>query len=131
MAQRCTTEEFIKKSKNKFGDIFDYSKTEYINAYTPVIITCKKHGDFEIIPHHHLGKAYKNHGVTGGCPVCFKEKNKNGNGRRLSEEQFLEKAKKVHGDKYDYSKVKFVNTRSKVTIVCLSTESFIRLQIYF
>ena len=118
MARRKTTEEFIVDSKKKFGDIFDYSKTEYKNAWEPVIITCKKHGDFFVTPHQHLRKVDKIHGITGGCPKCFEEKNKNGNGRRLSQKEFIEKAREVHGNKYDLSKSNFVNTRSKVTIIC-------------
>ena len=38
--------------------------------------------------------------------------------RRLTTEEFIEKARKVHGDKYDYSKVEYKNKRSKVTIIC-------------
>lgn len=118
MARRKTTEEFILDSKKKFGDIFDYSKTKYKNAWEPVIITCKKHGDFFVTPHDHLKKITKKHGITGGCPKCFEERNKNGNGRRLTQEEFIEKANKVHGDKYDLSKSNFINSRSKVTIIC-------------
>ena len=33
-------------------------------------------------------------------------------------EQFIEKARKVHGNKYDYSKVEYVNTNTKVCIIC-------------
>ena len=33
-------------------------------------------------------------------------------------ENFIEKAKKIHGDKYDYSKVEYVNNRTKVCIIC-------------
>lgn len=118
MGKRKTTEEFILDSKTKFGDIFDYSKTEYKNAWEPVIITCKKHGDFTIIPHRHLRKISKKHGITGGCPKCFEERNKNGNGRRLTKAEFLSKARNVHGDKYDLSKVEFINTREKIIVIC-------------
>ena len=37
---------------------------------------------------------------------------------QLTTEQFIEKAKKVHGDKYDYSKVVYVNSQTKVCIIC-------------
>lgn len=116
--KRLTTEEFIKKSKSKHGDKYDYSKTHYINAWTKVTMICPKHGDFSVYPARHLTKPYKHHGLNGGCPLCFKEKNKEGNGRRLTQEQFLDKAQKIHGDKYDYSKAIYYNSRSKVTIIC-------------
>lgn len=37
---------------------------------------------------------------------------------RKTKEQFIEDAKKVHGDRYDYSKVEYVNNRTKVCIIC-------------
>ena len=46
---RITTEEFIKRSKRNHGDIYDYSKTVYRTTKEPVTITCKIHGDFEMI----------------------------------------------------------------------------------
>lgn len=116
--RKKTTEEFIAQSKEKFGDRFEYSKTEYTGSFEPVIITCPIHGDFRVLPHEHLRKYSEEHGMIGGCPECFKEKNANGNNRRLTEEEFAEKAKKVHGNKYDYSKSGFINTRKKVTIIC-------------
>ena len=39
-------------------------------------------------------------------------------GRRLTTKEFIEKAKKKHGDKYDYSKVVYKSSREKVTIIC-------------
>ena len=36
----------------------------------------------------------------------------------MTNDEFIEKARKVHGDKYDYSKVKYINSRSKVCIIC-------------
>lgn len=39
-------------------------------------------------------------------------------------EKFIEKAKKVYGDKYDYSKVEYKNCSSKVEIICPEHGSF-------
>ena len=53
---------FITKAKQTHGDLFDYSRIEYVNTETPIIINCKIHGYFSIKPKHHL---------TGtGCPKC-------------------------------------------------------------
>ena len=41
------TEEFIQKSKERFGNIYSYEKTKLVNTTTNVIITCPIHGDFE------------------------------------------------------------------------------------
>ena len=46
-----------------------------------------------------------------GCPKC-------GGSSQLVTQQFIEKARKIHGDKYDYSKVKYVNSHTKVCIIC-------------
>jgi very-short-patch-repair endonuclease len=38
--------------------------------------------------------------------------------KKLTNEEFIEKAKRVHGDKYDYSKVEYNNAFSKICIIC-------------
>lgn len=38
--------------------------------------------------------------------------------KRLTTEEFIGKAKEIHGNKYDYSKVEYVNIRTKVEIIC-------------
>ena len=98
-----TRDEFIKESIKIHGDKYDYSKVEYLGDKIKVCIICKKHGEFWQIPNNHLkGK---------GCPDCY------GN-RKLTKEKFIEKARKIHGDKYDYSKVEYKNIDTKVCIVC-------------
>lgn len=101
-----TTESFIKKAIEKFGDRYDYSKVDYINSSTKVCIICKKHGEFWQVPSSHL-RGYE-------CPYCANEKR----GVRDTKEDFLIKAKKVHGDKYDYSKVEYINASTKICIIC-------------
>lgn len=59
---RDTEEEVINKFREVHGDLFDYSKVEYISTITKVVITCKKHGDFKQKPNNHLQGA--------GCPKC-------------------------------------------------------------
>lgn len=93
-------EKFIKEAKAVHGNKYDYSKTDYINAKIKVIITCPEHGDFLVTPDKHLGGQ--------GCPKCSSDWQK----------FFIEKAKKIHGDKYDYSKMEYVNSRKKICIIC-------------
>ena len=31
---------------------------------------------------------------------------------------FIEKARKIHGDKYDYSKVEYTKSREKIIVIC-------------
>ena len=103
-----TTEQFIQEATNKWGDTYDYSKTTYRNALTKVCIICPEHGEFWQPPSSHL----QGH----GCPKCHFLKN--GLRHRSNTDEFIIKAKKVHGNKYDYSKVNYVKAKEKVCIIC-------------
>ena len=98
-----TTKEFIKEAKAVHGDKYDYSKVEYTGAHNKVCIICLEHGEFWQTPANHL--------FGSNCPKCCKSKKK-------TTEEFIEKAKEVHGDKYDYSKVVYTGSRNKVCIIC-------------
>lgn len=111
-------ERFVKLSKKKHGDKFDYSKVRYVDYETPVEIICPKHGSFYQLPKYHYRSAVC-------CPECVKEMgfdfaSKGGCNR----DEFIEKAKKIYGDKYDYSKVEYVNNRTRVTIMNSAGECF-------
>ena len=101
---RSSKEDFIKKARKVHGNKYDYSNVKYVNAFSKVCIICPKHGEFKQIPKHHT------HGH--GCPECNVEN------RTLKKEEFIEKARSKHSDKYDYSKIKYVNNRTKVCINC-------------
>ena len=106
--KKLTTHEFIDKAKQIHGNKYDYSNVEYVNAHTKVCIICPEHGEFWQTPNGHLnGK---------NCPTCGYVKR--GDKQRHNNFLFIEQAKKVHGDKYDYSKVEYVNNHTKVCIIC-------------
>lgn len=97
-----TSEQFIQDAKEKHGELYDYSQVNYINNATKVSIACLKHGVWRQTPNAHLkGK---------GCPKCA-DKTK-------TTEQFIQDAKEVHGELYDYRQVNYVNCRQKVSITC-------------
>lgn len=103
-----TTDNFINKSKEIHGEKYDYSKVNYVNNRTKVCIICPEHDEFWQIPNDHLnGK---------GCPECAKERNR----KKMSmpKDVFIERCKEIYGDKYDYSKVEYVNNHTKVCIIC-------------
>ena len=108
MSKKKTREEFIQDAREKHGDKYDYSKVEYMNNHTKVCIICPEHGEFWQKPNSHLNGS--------GCPKCGS--NAIGNSLRLSLSDFITKARKVHGNKYDYSKVEYVNCMTKVCISC-------------
>lgn len=103
-----TTEKFIINAKDVHGNKYDYSKTIFIKNNQKVIIICPKHGEFEQIPN--------NHSSGQGCPKCGRIKQSKS--RKLTTEEFIVKSKKIHGDKYDYSKVNYDMSKYNVTIVC-------------
>lgn len=66
--KKYTLEQFIKKSKIIHKGKYCYSKVNYINNQIKVIITCRKHGDFEQKPNNHLR--------GNNCYKCYVEENK-------------------------------------------------------
>ena len=100
------TKEFIEKAKKVHGERYDYSKVEYINAHTKVCIVCPIHGEFWQTPNNHTNKT-----KPKGCPKCA--------GKLVTDtDSFIKEARKIHGDKYDYSKVRYINAHTKVCIIC-------------
>jgi hypothetical protein len=112
-----TTEEFIIDAKKVHGDKYDYSKTKYIDAFTDIVITCPKHGDFKQRPSNHLNNC--------DCKQCSLEDV----AKQFSDdtETFITKAKQTHGDKFDYSKVKYTNSVTNITIICSKHGDFEQL----
>ena len=106
--KKQTTKEFIEKAKSVHGDKYDYSNVEYVNSDTKVLIICPEHGEFWQLPHAHLNGQ--------GCSECAKLKLQKK--FQLSKEDFIKRARKIHGDKYDYSKVNYINYKTKVEIIC-------------
>jgi hypothetical protein len=97
---------FIKLSIARHSDKYDYSKVNYKNTRTKVVITCPEHGDFSMRPPTHYRDG-------SGCSACAGQINFN-----KSKSQWLIEMKLVHGDKYDYSSTDFTMPSKKVTIRC-------------
>ena len=105
-SKKGDTKSFIKEAIKAHGNKYDYSLVEYINAKSKIKFICHKHGIFQSIPSKFLS------GV--GCFECFKEEY----GYITSSESFIEKAKLIHGNKYDYSLVEYINKHEKISIIC-------------
>lgn len=95
--------DFIKKAKKIHNNKFDYSKVQFKTMKTKVTIICSKHGEFKQPPYSHL-KSKK------CCPFCSRKK--------INTESWIEDAKKIHGNKFIYSKVKYINSETEVVIIC-------------
>jgi len=114
MPAKLTTSEFIARACAVHGDKYKYEFVDYQAAHTKVMIFCPEHGLFEQSPSDHLsGRGCKECGVSAI-----------GDRKRSTTGQFIEKAKSVHGDKYDYSLVKYSTTHEKVNIICKEHGSF-------
>ena len=105
-----TTEQFIAKARLVHGDRYDYTLTEYVGTHSPVKIICDQHGVFMQPPSVHASKK------ACGCPSCGKDISRTVN--NITSIDFITKAKHIHGDRYDYSMVKYINNYTPVTITC-------------
>lgn len=111
--------DFENKAKIKHGEKYDLSKAIYTNSRSKVTVIC-----------HKLDKNEKEHGEWmpqasnflhgSGCPKCSREEHSKRMKilKRDTVDEFIEKTKSVHGDKYDYSKVEYINNSEKVYIIC-------------
>lgn len=108
MSRKLTTEEFILKANLKHNNAYDYSNTHYVNSKTKICITCPIHGEFYQMPYNHLSGQ--------GCPKCkivlLSKKFQN------KQNDIISKFRKIHGDKYDYSKVEYINLTTPIAIIC-------------
>ncbi len=102
------TAQYITRVSKIHSGKYDYSKTIYTGSKFKLIVTCPVHGDFNIVASRHLRKA--------GCQFCSKELM--GKSRTKGRLYFIEKACRVHGDKYDYTQAVYKDYKTKLRIVC-------------
>lgn len=105
--EALTILEFIRKAKSVHGNMFDYSECKYVNMSTKINIICKKHNvKFNQTPINHI------YGPIS-CPICNK------NVRPIIiREIFIKQANKKHGNKFDYSLVRYDNENDLIKIIC-------------
>lgn len=99
---KYTKEQIIEKFRKMHGNDYDYSLVKYVGSHTKMKIICRKHGMFETNTHQY----------GTGCNICFIE------GRRLSTTEFVNRSKKVHKNKYNYSSTIYETSDKKVGIIC-------------
>lgn len=117
--QKQFEQEFKEKAKQLHNNKYDYSNVVYVNSRTKVKIICQTHGEFEQLPSSHL--------QGNGCPECAREwtdehkenhAKSSRKSRGMTTDEWIQRAKQVHGDKYDYSLTEYVNQRTNVKIIC-------------
>lgn len=109
-------DEAIKGFRKTHGNKYDYSKVDYKKSNKDVIIICKKHGEFSQTPATHLRGS--------GCKKCSIKKSSLK--KRISNSSAIKRLKAIHGEKYDYSKVRYVGQKGKIEIICLEHGSFLQ-----
>ena len=110
-AMALSQEESIRRAKEIHGDRYDYSQWDYKTFQTSVKIICRDHGVFETTPAIHFGGSL--------CPKCVIRKE-----REFSTEQAMSSYKKTHGNRYDYSQVKYKNQEEEIIVICKSHGPF-------
>lgn len=96
--------KYIEKAKKVWNNFYTYDKFQFKTKKEKGVITCPLHGDFMQSLSVHLN--------GHGCPKCCKRNTP------YTNEEFIEQANKVHNNKYDYSKIEYINERTPITIVC-------------
>ena len=103
-----TIKEFVEEARKIHGDKYDYKSVDFIKKTDKVDIVCPKHGVFKQMVKLHLKGC--------DCRKCNIEKR--ANECRSTKDEFIQKAKEVHGSRYDYSKVEYINSITPVEIFC-------------
>lgn len=108
--KRHTLAGFVAKARGVHGNRYDYSLVDYQGSHQRVTIVCPLHGLFQQTAADHIYNG-------SGCPACVGLE-------RYCADEFIRRAREMHGDKYDYSGVAYVNAKSKVEIICPKHGSF-------
>ena len=114
--RKLTTQEFIDKANRIHNNKYDYSKVNYIRSSQKVKIICKQHGEFKKTPNDHINGQ--------GCKKCTYIKLQIR--RKLTTQEFIDKANRIHNNKYDYSKVNYINNHTKIKIICPKHDEFLQ-----
>jgi hypothetical protein len=118
--RKSSTKEFIEKANRIHNHKYDYSKVNYINAFSNIIIICPLHGEFQQQPNSHL-----NGNNCNQCASIIKADH-----IRYTSSDFIKKACMIHNHKYDYSKTIYSACKDKVIIICPTHGPFSQVAYY-
>lgn len=107
-ARRSSTEQIVARFTEIHGDRYDYGAVKFQDHFTNVEIVCSEHGSFLQRPAIHLRGS--------GCPACGLSKGASNSYKTTA--YFIDKARSVHGDSYDYSETVYSGATKKVSITC-------------
>lgn len=116
VSKACTQEGFITKMQKIYDDKYDFSKFAYNGYAEKGIVICPIHGEFLKTPHD-LVKGQS-------CPKCGRTQS--GIKRTMSQDEFIKRARKIHGDKYNYDKAVYTKQSENVIITCPKHGDFLQ-----
>lgn len=97
-----TQEQVLERFKKAHGDRYDYSLVDFKRVKDDVIIICKEHGEFP--------QQVGNHMMGVGCRKCAIQ--------AKTTDEFIQDARKIHGDRYDYDSVDYASAFEYIIITC-------------
>lgn len=100
---------FIEKARAIYGDSYNYSSIDFIDSKTPIRLHCQLHGEFIVRPAGHLNGQH--------CRKCKQSANALLNAKKVAA-RFIQKAKLVHGDRFDYSRAHETDSEGRALIIC-------------
>lgn len=115
--QTKSKEQFIHEAKEVHGENYSYEHVAYKDGRIEVKILCPLHGIFSQTPQNHIHR-------KSGCPECAIEKK--AKLQTLTTQEFIEKSKQIHGNRYDYSNSAYSGHRFNVNIKCSVHGNFIQ-----
>jgi len=107
---RLNQVDVINRFKKIHADTYDYSKSIYISSKIKLTIICHVHGEFQQTPSQHLRGA--------GCFKCGRST------CTTDESDVISRFQKIHGNRYDYSNLSYINSLHKVNIICYKHGDF-------
>lgn len=115
-----TPEEiFIQKANFVHNGYFKYVSNTFTNVSSVVGVVCPHHGIWFPRANNHLNGA--------NCPQCSKEgithkisklPKKNKSTKKYNTQTFKEKIYSLYGDKYDLSKVNYIDNKTPIRVIC-------------
>lgn len=114
MPAKLTQEDFIRKAKDKHGELYSYKKVKFLGIDQPVEVLCNR-------CHTYFTQNARSHYQGRGCAKC----NASGGGSvKMTTAEFIAKARGVHGARFSYRDTVYAGAHAKVTITCKKHGAF-------
>ena len=103
-SKKMPLQEYINKVSKIHNNFYDYSLVEFENIHDIIKIICPVHGIIEMKASNHLHNKSK-------CKYCVN------NNLKSNTVDFIKKSKKIHGEKYDYSLVEYIDNKTDIKLI--------------